>query len=309
VERGPRAFAQFRLQESTSISIIEDRGDIVACMVWSQTNTVVNRTPMSVMYASALRVRADRRREGLGDLVRRYPLRALQKPALAQVMYRRTGNAGVEGFINGVKFREGLPRPTLSASMVHLSARPTSENAKVRPATESDLDRCVQMINRTHDGLDLFQPQSVESLRLALSAGLWGKYPIWVQHVYDWRDFYVLEHDGEVLACAGLWDRGRDIRERWRSASGEERVVEAGALLDFGCKEGNERALADLIRSLAHKSALAGRQDFLAPILHLPAVLAELADLEPHIEFRTLEWSAGPTTPSLGETFSDLRYW
>ena len=44
--------------------------------------------------------------------------------------------------------------------------------------------------------------------------------------IYGYEAYYLLEDEGEIVACAGLWDRGRDLRERWRHReSGNERVV------------------------------------------------------------------------------------
>jgi hypothetical protein len=101
------------------------------------------------------------------------------------------------------------------------------------------------------------------------------------------------------------------MRERWRSKSGEERTVEAGALLDFGFAPGREDALARLIRALGTRAHAAGRTTLIAPLEHLREVVARLSDLDPHEERRTLEWAPYvPEAPkAIGRTFSDLRYW
>ena len=67
----------------------------------------------------------------------------------------------------------------------------------------------------------------------------------------------------------------------------------------MGPREGHARDLA------------LGRTDLIVDLEHLPAVTAALADLDPRIESRTLEWSPfGPPAPAaLGECFIDLRYW
>ena len=44
----------------------------------------------------------------------------------------------------------------------------------------------------------------------------WGERPDFYRGVYGWSDYRVLEENGRITACAGLWDRGRDVRERWR---------------------------------------------------------------------------------------------
>jgi hypothetical protein len=310
VERSPNAVAQFRLQPDATITVIEDAGALVACTVWAAANCMIGGKPVSLHYAQGLRVRDGRRGEGLGDMVRRYPSRALRNPTIGQVMFMRIGNAGIAGFLEAVKFQAQSDRPQKVVGVAYLAARPDPAAAVgVRPIAEADLAACAEMINRTHAGLDLFAPYGPESLRLVLDERFWG--PAWRQRIYGWPDVFVLEENGRVVACAGLWDRGRDMREIWRSQTGEERRVEAAAALDIGCAAGRDDALARLLRHLAALAAERGRQSLMVDLEHLPAVSAELADLDPRIESRTLEWSPYvPELPrTLGECFLDLRYW
>jgi hypothetical protein len=310
IERAPDALAQFRLQPGASISVIEADGELVACTVWSPANCLIGGKPISIHYAQGLRVRADRRREGLGDLVRRFPSRALQNPTVGQVMYLRIGNDNMAGFLEAVKFQAGADRPQKVVAAAYLTARASSIDG-VRPVEPRDIARCAELINRTHDGLDLFAPYGPESLRHMLDGGVWGERPPWRPSVYGWVDFYVIEDAGRVVACGGLWDRGRDMREIWRSTAGEERRVEVAAALDLGCEEGREDALADLLRDFASRSAALGRQSLIADLEHLPEVTQRLGDLDPRWESRTLEWSPYlPIVPkTLEECYLDLRYW
>jgi hypothetical protein len=253
-------------------------------------------------------VRADRRREGLGDLVRRFPTRALMNPTLGQVMYLRIGNANMAGFLEAVKFQAEGERPQKVVAAAYLTARASQTVTQgIRPVEPRDLARCAELINRTHEGLDLFAPYGPESLRHMLDGGVWGERPPWRPCVYGWADFHVIEDAGRVVACAGLWDRGRDMREIWRSETVAERRVEVAAALDLGCEGGREDALADLLREFASL----GRQSLIADLEQLPQVIQRLADLEPRWESRTLEWS--PYFPgisrTLGECHLDLRYW
>ncbi|HEX4196068.1 MAG TPA: hypothetical protein VHZ26_01365 [Caulobacteraceae bacterium] len=312
VERSPNPLAQFRLQPGCSISVIEVAGELVACTAWAPANCMIAGQPVSIHYAQALRVRGGRRGEGLGDLVRRFPARALQKPTIGQVMYMRIGNAGMAGFLEAVKFMAEGDRPQKVVGVTYLATAGAKANAVgVRPIAEADLAACAAMINRTHEGLDLFRPLGEESLRMVLDEGFWGAGAPWQGRVYGWADVHVLEEDGQILACAGLWDRGRDMREVWRSQAGEERRVEVAAALETGCAAGRDDALARLLRHLAGLAAERGRQSLIVDLEHLPEVKTRLADLDPRVESRTLEWSPfGPQTPpTLGECHIDLRYW
>ena len=144
-----------------------------------------------------------------------------------------------------------------------------------------------------------------------LDGGAWGEGPAWRQRTYGWADVVVLEEGGDVVACAGLWDRGRDMREVWRSPDGAQRLVEVAAALDLGCAAGREDALAALLRDLAGRAADLGRQSLMVDLSHLPAVAERLSDLGSAAEQRILEWSPfAPGLPDrLGECFLDLRYW
>jgi hypothetical protein len=312
VERAPNAIAQFSLQPGATISVIEKDHTLVACTVWAQSNLLIDGKPVSIHYAQGLRVRDGMRGEGLGDLVRRFPSPALRKPSFGQVMFMRIGNTGMAGFLEAVKFQADSDRPQTIVGVTYLTAREeTAPAAGIRPVAETDLAACAALINRTHEGLDLFAPYSADDLKAVLDEGFWGERPAWRPSVYGWNDLFVLEEDGAIVACAGLWDRGRDMRERWRSKEGETRLVEVAAALDIGCAAGREDALAHLLRYLAGLAAAKGRPSLIADLEHLPAVKAGLADLEPRVESRTLEWS--PYTPALpatlGECFIDLRYW
>src|SRR5579863_8243793 len=129
IERSPDPLAQFRLQPGASISVIEAEGELLACTVWAPANCLIGGQPVSIHYAQGLRVRADRRREGLGDLVRRFPSRALQNPTVGQVMYLRIGNANMASFLEAVKFQADSDRPQKVVGATYLVAR-AAEPAK-----------------------------------------------------------------------------------------------------------------------------------------------------------------------------------
>jgi hypothetical protein len=199
--------------------------------------------------------------------------------------------------------------PGIPTTVLQFSAKATAAADGVRTAREDDLARCAELINRTHGGRDLFRPYTREFLRERLNVGLEeiGK-PFWTPP-YGLADLYVLERGGEIVACAGLWDRGRDMRERWRHReTGEERVVSATALLDFGCAEGHEEALAALVGHLIGVTHALGR-DFLLAALETQPRLAELLALhEPEPEVRYLQWRADEP-PITAPVHVDLVYW
>ena len=260
VERSPNPQAQFRLQENPTMQVLDNKGVLLASFASSGRNTLIGSEELSVNIMSAWRVRDGFRKLGYSNLIRQHPGHAFAWFGLVSYWYVRLDNEAALGFIDGIRNRfEDRPDDWkvefqgLTATVHHLPARPERgrPDPRVRPTTRADLDRCIELINRTHDGLDLFRPYSTDYLRQRLDQRTWGPKPPFIAHIYGWDDHLVLcdETTGEVVACAGLWDRGRDVRERWRNTStGEERTVDDACVLDFGCAEGRERGAG-----LAHR--------------------------------------------------------
>ncbi|MDZ4052437.1 MAG: hypothetical protein U1E24_04115 [Phenylobacterium sp.] len=312
VERGPDALAQFMLHEDPGVNIIEDCGEVVASMAWSSANVVIGGVPTSIHYAMGLRVAASRRREGLGDVVRRFPRRSLARPSVGQIMFVRLGNENVDQFLNNVGFGAGAVRPRSLVSVTHLAAAPLEWPAGARKARPEDFDACAALINRTHAGLDLFHPLGEEGLSQRLNRGAWGATPAWSPVVYGPEDFFVLERRGRIVACAGLWDRGRDVRELWRhKVRDESMTVSSTVVLDFGCEAERDQELALLVRGLIGKTSELGRTCLCIHSETHPALVEALSDLTQREEPRILEWS--PYTldlkAELGSVSLDLRYW
>jgi hypothetical protein len=135
---------------------------------------------------------------------------------------------------------------------------------------QCDYERCAALINRTHAGRDLFRAYTAEWLRDRLEHDVPQGAP-W-QPAYALPDFQVLERGGAVVACPGLWDRGRDVREHWTHRwTGQERIVSNTALLDIGFAEGHEDAMTGLIEHLLGETHELGRDYLTAPLATCPA--------------------------------------
>jgi hypothetical protein len=277
---------------------------------------------VSVRYGQALRVHKDYRRQGYGDQVRSlaWPI-GISRPSHTQYDIMRSTNFAV---VNWWKkyvpdFFEGQPErgegevPGIPVTVLQYPARPFDGDARgIRKAKPADVSRCAGLINRTHRGLDIFRPYTPEFLRDALDEHLWGARPherwTFYPHVYGWEEYYVLEEAGRIVACAGLWDRGRDLRDRWRhTKTGDERVVSVTSVLDFGFEPGNEASMARLIGYLSGETAGLGRDYLVAPLQYLPGVAAALEGYEPEPETRSLRW--GIPEPAVTRPYTDLRYW
>ena len=324
VERSPRPFSQFRLQENAAITVLEDRGVILATVTNTRRNAMVGGKLIPIKYDMAYRVRKECRGQGLGDFIRTLQVGAMVPPPRIGGLHSliRSENLGAFSFFRhtGAE-RLGIERknPRIPVTVLGYPRRPfDADESGIRKAKRSDIRRCVALINRTHRGLDLFRPYTQEYLKAQLDEGLPGPKPTaWLaEHsVYGWQDYYVLEQEGRIVACAGLWDRGRDMREVWRhKESGEERTVTSTDVLDFGYAEGCEEAMARLIAFLVGETDRLERDHLQVPLEQLPSVAERLGEYGPVSEMRESSWFCwdsveGPIDLPLGRIYTDLRYW
>jgi hypothetical protein len=321
VERAPNPFAQFRLQEHGNMQVLDCRGVLLAAAAHSTRNALVNGQRLAVHMMSAWRVRKGFRGYGLSRLLQFSAGPASSWFGTVTYWYERSGNAS-QGWLDKIRSEvdsrgndkvAGLSTTVDIFSTVR--AEPSPSLRRFRPAEEKDLSCCVELINRTHRGLDLFRPYTVEFLEGRLDDPCWGPKPGFWMPVYGWDDYWVVETNGTIVACGGLWDRGRDIRERWRVKEGhDEQIVEATALLDWGYAPGHEDAMAALIREFLRRSAELGRSHLLAPLEFAASVRELLRGLEPKSETRALrcmgfEDGTVHVRPEVTRPYTDLAYW
>jgi hypothetical protein len=315
VERGPNGFASFELQERPVLNGIFDGGVMVACVSFSLRHTIVGGTRISVRYGQAMRVHSEHRGKAYAHWVRSLPWAiGLNIFTRVQYDYIRGHNMTMEKWnkkfmpnVESVTKREDdVPGTPVTVLQIPVTGS-AIEGAGVRRATPGDYARCAELINRTHAGRDLFVPYTAEWLTNRLEFDVPPNAP-W-RPPYSLDDFWVLQRGGAVVACAGLWDKGRDLRERWRHReTGQDRVVESTIMLDIGFAEGAEDAMAALIEHLVGVTHKLGRDQLTAPLEYLPGVASLLAKFEPVEDTRYLQWRADDpalTTPA----HLDLVYW
>lgn len=326
VERHRAPFAQFQLNDNFSIRLVEDRGVVMGCGAFSYLNAYVAGEPMAIRSLLGWRVRREFRGSGVSRLLQRQVADPpTSRWVQGQFFYVRWGNLAAEqwidslapGFLDNFRGAAGAP-PGEVAEILQYPGRPFDGGRDgIRKAEPADLARCAALINRTHRGLDLFRPYTSAYLHDKLLEWSWAPKPEWWQHVYSWDDYWVLCENGTVVACAGLWDRGRYIRETWRLRDrDEQKTISTTALLDFGFARGREDAMARLIAFLVGETARLERGFLLAPLQFLPRVAARLASLEPVPERRGITWNVFgeegfviPPQPPLRRPYVDLAYW
>jgi hypothetical protein len=327
VQRSPNAFAQFDIQERAQVVVIEDRGVLLSCLATSVRDVLVEGKRLTCLALGAARTHRGARGMGLSRLLQNNWGGVVGKTlAPGRYWYIRSQNFAAAKWMEAVHegvFRNEQPRddevPGLPVVVTELTAIPyDGDDTGIRLGRVGDARTCAAMINRTHKGLDLFLPYTAERLKDRLNQWCWGERPPWWNSTYGWDDFYVLELDGRLVACAGLWDRGRDVREVWHHpASGTTRVNSVTNLLDFGFAEGHEAEMVRLIRFLLGRTHALGRDALAAPLQTLPEVRDKLSDGGWTEDTRGLLWTMVspeggfyPTPPvSPKRPFTDLAYW
>jgi hypothetical protein len=321
VERGPNPFAQQRLQEHACVKIVTDRGVAVASSAQAGRSSCVGGERLSVAWLGGWRVRNGFRRLGYANVLMTTPGPAMSVFGMLSYWYVRTGNTNALGFIAHSVERaddggDDRPIDKLTATVHHLAANPAAvADERAAPVEPADLERCVALINATHAGLDLFRPYDVGFLERRLDDLYWGPKPSFFAPVYGWDDMVVLREGGDVVACAGLWDRGRDVRERWRHRhTAEERLVDSTCVMDLGFAPGRADAMAALLGHLLARTTALGRATMIVALEHLPDVAEQLAWADPRPEERVLEtmgFTDGETRveATINRPYTDLAYW
>jgi hypothetical protein len=139
-ERGPNAFAQFRLQENVNVLVIEHRGILVASCSFTHRNVLVAGQKFTVRYGQALRVRREYRRMGYGDQVRSLSWGVgAARPSNPQYDIMRTQNFAVVNWWE--KYVLTLGRPEKRAKSPASASRCSSTRAgRCGPSTGSGPD-------------------------------------------------------------------------------------------------------------------------------------------------------------------------
>ena len=324
VERSPNAYAQQRLHENWHIKMLVDRGVAVASSAAAGRSSLVGGQQVSVGWMGSWRVRNGFRRSGFSSLLLNTPGSAANVFGMISYWYVRienqTASTWISHEVTGVQTANGRSFEKLTATVHHLdpsvaTAVPPVVGQRIRNIQPDDLARCVELINSTHSGLDLFRPYSVDFLRHRLDDLFWGPKPPFVPSIYGWQDMVVLEERGRIIACGGLWDRGRDVRERWTNrTTSESHTVDGTCLLDFGYETGRAAAMAAVIDHHLSTTRSLGRGSLALPVEFLPEVLALLPSEAVRAETRTLEtmgFSDGEVRVDAAITrpYTDLGYW
>ena len=143
------------------------------------------------------------------------------------------------------------------------------------------LAEAVELINARHDGEELFERLTPESMRRRLR----------LDPQYGPEHLRGVVEDGRLVAVAGLWDWGAAVESISVDATGEVTRSRTAAVPDWGYAPGRRDAFAALLGSLSAEARRLGRK---ALTLCEPSPAAV-----PDVGLPARRWSLSLVTPTL----------
>jgi hypothetical protein len=180
VERSPNPFAQHRLQDNAQVRLIVDRGVALGASAQAGRSSLVGGQRLSVAWIGGWRVRNGFRRNGYAGMLLSTPGPASGVFGMLTYWYVRfengTAHEWIAGRVEGGDVVGTRAMGKLTATVHHLDPAAGRTDPRVRPITPDDVPRCVELINATHAGLDLFRPFRADAFEDRLHDLFWGSH-------------------------------------------------------------------------------------------------------------------------------------
>ncbi|MFC1834348.1 GNAT family N-acetyltransferase [Thermodesulfobacteriota bacterium] len=192
----PDFFARAKAHDSSKVYVACEDGHIIGSIACATGMGMVNGQIVPIGYQFQLFTAPERRREGVGRRLFRFGQDCMMKDG-AQVLY----GMAMEDNITSIRLLENEGFSLRCTQIMHclLVHEPmeVSDEAGVRNLSRRDLPDVSRLINETWQDFDLYEPVSAETLARL------------VEHTpgYGLNTLFVLEREGELVACLGFWDR------------------------------------------------------------------------------------------------------
>lgn len=225
--RGDDYFAFARLMEEATVGIafVDDQPAAVSCGALHRVR--IGGVIHPIVTVVHLRVMPGHQRKGLWGAVNR-ALDPYFKEVQGSNAYVSVNNAGMQhGFANTPSKWEVV------VLRVQLSCGETAGPRVGRAATPADAERIVELLNRTHQGEEMYVPYTVDSLTARLNRA---------PKQYSWRHLWMTDR-----AVVGAWPAGDSLQVITES-KGARTVSRRGLVLDYGFVPGAEDELDALLR-------------------------------------------------------------
>ncbi len=244
-DRSPDSFAFHRVQPDPRVVLAELGGRVIGVMAGVVHTPVILGQPRRLVYIHQARVHPDFHHKGAAW-------------AMASELFAWSRGLGAEGPYyliapgneQSIAFggRAGRRWP-VDLTLLEFDVS-EAQRDRVQGVPEERLAEAAELVNRTHAGVDLFEPLTPDSL-----AGRLRRDPL-----YSASSYYGVTEGDTLVAAAGFWDRGQTVERRHLDRTTGEMTRSRGAVVvDWGWAPGREAAFAGLLRSLAAKARALAR--------------------------------------------------
>ena len=247
-DRAPDYFAGAHLQERTLFAVAEAEGRLIGVSASAVHTTRLLGRQRLLSYTHHMRIDPAWQRHGVGRalgkwLRERWPIWGVRpERGYAFIDAANSNSLAFAGRGEG-------PGPWPIEGWLHDLPTAAGGNVRIESIDRGDLGEVAALLNRTHEGLELFPGYSSERLAARLQRS--PRYGL-----QEWR---ALRRNGRLVAVAGVLDQGAAVAATARNGrTGEEQSSRGLTVLDYGFSDAG--AMRDLLSALRAEAAERGRQ-------------------------------------------------
>lgn len=191
----PDFFARVKAYSDYKVYVAFKNNRIVGSTACALRSAMVNGKEEKVGHVFQAFVDPDYRGRGIAGQMHQVGEEYLRQKGAALVY-----SLIIEGNIPSMHYfsREGFQRhrTLVMPGLAVFKEMPVGSGYKIRTAQIDDLPPLAGLINKTWQDCELYEPKSAESLKQFIN-----RIP-----GYDSDNLFILEEDGNLLACLGFWD-------------------------------------------------------------------------------------------------------
>jgi GNAT superfamily N-acetyltransferase len=216
----PDFFARVKAYESYKVYVACENSHIIGSAACAIRDAIVKGNIRQIGHQFQLFVSPEYRRKGVASKLHQY-----REDYLSQQGVVLSYALIIEGNIPSMRYvlRQGfkLHRTLVMPGLAVFKEMDVASKGRVRPITSEDLEAVAGILNETWQGFQLYEPTSADTL-----AQFINRTP-----AYSFDNLFVLEDQGDILACLGFWDWSQVMRITVESLSLKMRMF--GLLLDI----------------------------------------------------------------------------
>ena len=209
----PDFFARVKAYESYKVFVACEGDRIIGSAACALRDAMVNGNISKVGYVFQAFVSPDDRRKGIASqLLHRREDYLVQHAAVLAYSLIMEDNVPSMRYIEGQGYK--LHRTLVMPSLVVRKEMEVSSTGRIRPVTSEDMAAVAELLNKTWQGFELYEPTSAQSMAQFISR----------TPAYSSDNLLVLEDQGKILACLGFWDWSQVMRITVESLSRKMRM-------------------------------------------------------------------------------------